>query len=614
VNWQHLQAFLWLRWRLLYNQWRRAGALNAVLMMIIVIGALATAIPLFVGCFMAGIYLIPKAAPVHLLYAWDAVVVVFLFFWGVGLLGDLQRSDPISLSQFLHLPVSASGVFLINYLSSLLRLSLIVFVPVMLGFALALLVTKGIRMLPVLPLVAAFLLMVTALSYQLQGWLAVLMSNPRRRRNLVVIATLAIVLLAQLPNLLNFIGPWGGRRLANLPPPPAEELAKLDRAFQAHEFDATELRRRRQEVMQQHERDVQRAFRATTDRVEEVARIANLVLPVGWLPLGVMSAAEGSVIPAFLGVVGMTLFGTVSLRRAYHTTVGMYQGRFTSQGARPARAVARPATAGKPRAGLLEAHIPGVSEPASAVALAGLRSLARAPETKMMLLSPALLLIFFGVTVWRSRQNIPDVMRPLIAIGGLALVPFCLSQILSNQFGFDRDGFRVFVLSAVPRRDIILGKNLTMAPVAGVIAAILLAIVQFACPLRPDHLLAMVPQFVSMFLLFCVLTNLLSIYAPIYVAPGTLKNNSPKLTIVLLHLAVLMFFLPLAQAATLIPLGTEIVMRFLGASPALPICLLLALVECAAIVTIYYLSLGWQGSLLQSREQQILETVTNRAA
>ena len=30
VNWQHLQAFVWLRWRLLVNQWRRAGAVNAV--------------------------------------------------------------------------------------------------------------------------------------------------------------------------------------------------------------------------------------------------------------------------------------------------------------------------------------------------------------------------------------------------------------------------------------------------------------------------------------------------------------------------------------------------------------------------------------------------------
>ena len=46
---------------------------------------------------------------------------------------ELQRTEPLSLSKFLHLPVSVNGVFLINYLSSLLRLSLIIFVPVHAG-------------------------------------------------------------------------------------------------------------------------------------------------------------------------------------------------------------------------------------------------------------------------------------------------------------------------------------------------------------------------------------------------------------------------------------------------------------------------------------------------
>ena len=53
-----------------------------------------------------------------------------------------------------------------------------------------------------LPLSAAFLLMVTALTYQFQGWLASLMSNPRRRRTVVVAATAVFVLIFQLPNLL----------------------------------------------------------------------------------------------------------------------------------------------------------------------------------------------------------------------------------------------------------------------------------------------------------------------------------------------------------------------------------------------------------------------------
>ena len=112
-------------------------------MMIVAVGALVTAIPLFIGCFMLGLYAIPKAAPAHLMYAWDGVIVAFLFFWGIGLMTELQRTEPLSLSKFLHLPVSVNGAFLINYVSSLLRLSLIVFVPVMLGFCLALVVDQG---------------------------------------------------------------------------------------------------------------------------------------------------------------------------------------------------------------------------------------------------------------------------------------------------------------------------------------------------------------------------------------------------------------------------------------------------------------------------------------
>src|SRR5262245_49676636 len=81
VNWEHLKAFVWLRWRLAMNQWRRAGTFNAVLMIIISVAAVVTAVPLFVGSFALGAFVIPRAAPAHLLYVWDGLVVLFLFFW-----------------------------------------------------------------------------------------------------------------------------------------------------------------------------------------------------------------------------------------------------------------------------------------------------------------------------------------------------------------------------------------------------------------------------------------------------------------------------------------------------------------------------------------------------
>ena len=64
--------------------------------------------------------------------------------------------------------------------------------------------------------------------------------------------------------------------------------------------------------------------------------------------------------------------------------------------------------------------------------------------------------------------------RPLVAIGGMAFVLFGVVQLMANQFGFDRDGFRVFVLSAARRRDILVGKNLSFAPLVMGMAAIML--------------------------------------------------------------------------------------------------------------------------------------------
>ena len=616
MNWQHLQAFVWLRWRLLKNQWRRAGAVNAVLMMIVVFSALVTAIPLFIGCLMLGIYTIPAATPAQLMYVGDGVIVAFLFFWGIGLVTELQRTEPLSLSKFLHLPVSVNGAFLINYVSSLLRLSLIVFVPVMLAFSLALVWTKGILMLPVLPALAAFLLMVTALTYQLQGWLALLMSNPRRRRTVIVATTMIFVLGVQLPNLLNLYAPWGTQQRLERSKTLTKELATLDSATGPPERNAMERMRQQQEIIERHKLATREADRASTAQWNQTVRLANMVLPVGWLPLGVMAAAEGHVMPAILGMLGMSLIGGGSLWRAYRTTIGLYTGQSSNTKARPApaAAVALPASVRKPRTLLLEARLPGLSEPVSAVALGGFRSLVRSPEAKMMLLSPVIMIPIFGSMLWRSRAGIPEALRPLVAIGGMVLVLFGVVQLMGNQFGFDRDGFRVFVLSPASRRDILLGKNLVFAPLAVGFAVILLTIVQILCPLGLDHFLGMFPHFVSMFMLFCIFTNVMSIYTPIHIAAGSLKPSNPNLSTVLLQMAMFLVLFPLTQAPTLLPLGVEMLMRFMGWTAGLPIYLLLCLVECAVVIAIYYFSLIWLGELFQSREQKILDSVTKRAA
>ncbi len=60
--------------------------------------------------------------------------------------------------------------------------------------------------------------------------------------------------------------------------------------------------------------------------------------------------------------------------------------------------------------------------------------------------------------------------------------------------------------------------------------------------------------------------------------------------------------------------ANEAALTFSGLISRAPICLLLTLAECAAVMWIYCVCLRWQGDLFQARDQQILEVGTGRAA
>jgi hypothetical protein len=497
----------------------------------------------------------------------------------------------------------------------------------MFGFALALVYVKGPAMLPVPPLVLAFFLMVTALTYQFQGWLASMMSNPRRRRTVIVVTTTAFILLFQLPNLLNISGMLGQQGVARVRTQVdrmnalVKELKELELAFKRHEIDQEEYARRQRKLTDELRVDVaDRIAREEADRMRNVARIANMAIPFGWLPLGVMSAAEGNELPSLLGILGMSAIGVASLRRAYRTTIAIYQGRPTNRNAprstfvKSTPAALSAGTALTSRGSWLETRIPGLSEPVSAVALGGLRSLSRSPEAKMMLLTSFILIPVTGIMALKGGNTLPELVRPLLALGGMIMILFGILQLAGNQFGFDRDGFRVFVLCSASRRDILLGKNFALVPIVGILAALVLTAIQIFCPMRWDHLLATIPQFVSMFLLFCILANALSILAPLHIAAGSFKASQPKLTEVLSQVVMFALVFPLTQAFVLIPLGAEVLHRLAGGSASTPVALILSIAECGAIVAVYRVSLDRLGELLQSREQTILERVTRRAS
>jgi ABC-2 type transport system permease protein len=609
MNRQHLKTFLWLRWRLAVNQIKRAGAANFVILMILIFIGGMIAISMFFIALIVGLFTLREAPPFIVMTVWDGIVLVFLFFWMMGLLVELQRSELLSMDRFLHLPVSLNSVFLLNYLGSLINLPMIAFLPGMLGLCIAMVFTKGPALLLLFPVLAAFLLMINSLTHQFRGWLASLMTNKRRRRTVVVILTMTFILLAQIPNLINVFHPWtqqfdDGTQLK-------EQLAELDRELSEKKIDAQEYSKRRDEVRKQNQEEAHRREQQTWQSFQDTSAIINIALPIGWLPLSAMTLTKGSLWPAVLVTLGMTLVGVFSLRRSYRTTMRIYKGEFTSGKAKRATAVPS-GPAQKASAGLLDKQLPWLPERVSAVALASFRSILRAPEAKMLLLTPIILVLIFGGSVFAGKgAQMPLYLRPLMAFGAFAMVMLMMVQLVGNQFAFDRSGFRTYVLCAAPRRDILLGKNLAFVPFALTLCVAMIVVLQLLRPMRFDLFLACLPQMVCMYFLFCMVANWLSILAPIPVQSGSMKPMNPKGGIILLQV-LFTFLFPMALSPTLLPLGIDFALEEFGWRHGVPVALLLSLLLAAGVILLYRKMLTLQGQALQAREKKILETVTSK--
>ncbi|MFO0807514.1 MAG: hypothetical protein U0746_02730, partial [Gemmataceae bacterium] len=458
-----------------------------------------------------------------------------------------------------------------------------------------------------LPLIASFFVALTAVTYQFQGWLAALMSNPRRRRSIIVGMTIGFILLAQSPNLINILRPWEGA--TKEPADIIERRSQLDVAKAAGKIEPDEYRKRIDDLNKERAERTKQTGLRVWDRVQQVSWLTNVALPPGWLPLGAAELADGNVIPALLGTVGLTLIGAFSLWRAYGTTLRMFTGQVATGDGRPAPAAAPEVKDGRLR--MMEWPVPWASDHAAAVALAGMRSLTRAPEAKMLLLTPIIMIGVFGALMLSSKAEIPEAYRPLTAFGALTMGLFSTGQLLANQFGYDRSGFRAFVLSPAPRGDILLGKNLAVVPFALVACSTAAIFVMCVYPPRIDHLLAVPFQGVSMFLLFCMGANLLSIYAPLPIAPGAMQASGVRLVPALLHVAF-MLVLPAILAPALLPLGAEQTVVALGWGRGWPVSLVLSIGVCAAVALLYRFVLKWEGGLLVEREKKVLEIVTSK--
>lgn len=579
----HLRTIIWLRWRLSRNQWSRGGSLNAALTMVIFVAGV------FVGCLGAvggvllGAFSLVKASPLSLLGIWDGIVVAFLFFWMIGLISELQRSETIDISRMLHLPVHLRDIFLVNYVASHVTLSLILFVPAMLGLSLGLALSRGPGMLLLIPLAMGLIFMVTAWTYCLRGWLVTLMSNPRRRRTIIAGITFSFIIVAQLPNLFM---QWAG---VDRQKGPGIRIGP-----QAPSSEEAEVA------------SVQRPKPKLPDHV----LTAHKVVPFLWVGNGAMSLARGNPLPALLGAAGVVGLGALGLRRAYRSTVRYYTGQAISKEPKSKPKARRTDTSTAVYRNFLARRVPWVSEGASAVALATFRSMARASEVKMMLATNLfMLLIFGGMMVVRRASAASDDFKPFFATASIVVTFLGVGQIMFNLFGFDRSGFRSLVLLPTPRREVLLGKNLALLPLAVVIGTILLAVVSFLMSLPPLVVLASVIQLFCAFVMLSIVGNWISILVPYRIAAGSMKATKTSTTTTFMLLITRLLF-PVAMGPIFLAPGLGLLFSKLGWLPAAAANLLFASLFLAILALAYRLTLAPLGRFLQQREQAILQVVT----
>jgi ABC-2 type transport system permease protein len=578
MNWHQLKTVLWLRWRLTRNQWAKGGGLGAAIAAIVAVGVLVLSIGLLAASTAVGLLALDDAEPRVFMVVWLMATAGFLFLWLIGLITELQRSETIDLQRLMHLPVRLGQIFVVNYAASHLAASVLLFVPTVLGLTIGLTISRGPLMILLFPLAMAMLFMVTAWTYCLRGWLAMLMNNPRRRRAVVMGLTTAIILIVQAPNIYFNVIRRGDRKEA-----PAGET--------------------REQRTERKTRDTDQIF-ATLERIS--------VVPPLWVPVGASALAEGRALPALLGTLGMFGIGALGLRRAYRSTLRFYQGETGTRASTRAGPAATTPNAGpvKDSSRFLERSLPGVPDQAAAVAFATFRSMLRAPEIKMQWGTAFLVtLVVGGSMLFRSSGSLPAWAGPFLPTSVVVLSMFLTIGFVGNQFGFDRDGFRAMVLAPIDRWQVLLGKNLAAFPPAAASSTVLVVVLWLWIGLPALAVLASFLQLGIGLCLTMVAGNAMSILVPYRIQPGSMKpTKMPGLAMV--TMVVLQMLLPVALTPIFLPPLAGYWSGRVGGPDASLVNALLSLVLAAIMAWGYWWSLGPLGRLLHRRETKILATVS----
>ena len=659
--------FVWLRYRIRHNQVTHSSKILQAFAVLGMFFVVMSTISVW-GCGLLAGAFVPRLIGLDNNYLlWDLAALVALLSWTVHVLNEAQRGDPISLDRILHLPVSPGQAFVVNYFSSLGSTVFLMAAGGFLGLVIGSLFSVGPKAILFFFPMFAFLFAMTAITDWLQGWIAGLMANPRKRQTIIVMIPIAIILITQVPVQLI---QWSSQstRLESNPPvnpkdasPPNEAKSestpeettvkdssesqtpavKSDSDASTSEADAvtppedttgvegnslvtptdadvTSADAKDASIDAKNASEIgakkkQERREAMFERLKSIASIANIAFPPLWPAGAIQSWSTGSIwnpVPMFFSLV-MFLIGVQALRLSHRASLRYWRGEEDK------KKIASPKTKAKAvrvqkESRLCEISLPWISEETSAVVGMTWATMKRAPEIKMFMLLPMILPLIL-LMVFRERMSTSnDYLKLTIICGFSTFFLLVASGVAGNMFAYDRSGFRLFVLSGMDRTRILLGRNLAFAPLLGLLST--LCIVGFAIlygvSLR-STCLAMLTTLTMLPPYFLVM-NLMAILTPFPLAVGSIQPKHFDFTTVVINVWLSMI-LPFILMVSMIPIGVYFLTNsFLPSMAWIPWEVFVGIGMSAASFGVYRLILPWQGQLLAKREKEMLRIVTSK--
>lgn len=555
-----LIALLEVKMQLFWRRFRGIDALVSGLHFLFILLLFLLGCGIGIGLYFLCLNELPAKPGIPFLVVADVCVLCFLWAWGWGLLMEIQRADLVDFRKMLYLPISMRMVYLLNYFASLLTPLLFFICPILLGITLGLTARLGARMLLILPFTLLFYLAIGAWSYYVQGIVAVLMENKRRRRTIITIVSVFTMLLPQLMNFFNVFT--------------SGSHSQIEQFAEQHFHDS-------------------------------ILVILNMGIPVGWLPYGIYALTIQAYpifllcyLAIFLMVVLGLAMGLRSTWRCYTADGGRNEIHQKKVLPRQKRTSGRTWT---------EQKIPFVNEEISSVAIAGLLTYIRHPQVRMMLVTPFIFMLIFGGVLWSKDLGHSPMNSPKMLLA--TFFPFfTLSPLMFNVFGVDPNGFRLYLLLPTDRRSVLAGMNLASFPFVTLISVFnLFAAFFFLGAISLKDVMVILLQIPMVFLLFCTIGNFISIVSPYRIMPYGMQQkrmNGRRFLIGLLTLPLIGLVLIPSWFCVLI----DAFVSHWWKHETISVGIFLSLMALAMALGLYRYSLMLSGKLMRRKEQNILET------